>query len=203
MDRERNRKLLDRRLLEGLDEEAIPGQTVLEVELAGAVASRSDVQSLTEWARKLQGIESIEEVEFGAEKLRLLFAVVEIVRTIGVVLSAALLVCAMFFVFSTVRLSVHSRRDEIEVLSLIGATRSFIRTPFLLEGAMQGLLGALAAMALIGLLHAELKGLVRDVYLLNVTWSLLPPGMVLWLLLGGPFIGLAASGLSVGRHLRI
>jgi cell division transport system permease protein len=202
-DRERNRRLLDPALLEGLDEEAIPGQPVLELELDSALASRGDLERLVVWARQIEKVESVEDVAFGAERLRLLFAVLEIVRSVGAALSVVLLASAVFFVFSTVRLAVWSRRDEIEILALIGATRRFIRSPFLIEGALQGLLGALVAIVAVGLLHLELEGLVRDVYLLNVGPSLLPPGMVMWLLCGGPTLGLLASALSISRHLRV
>lgn len=202
-DRQRNRRLLDPKLLEGLDEAAIPGQPVLELELEAALAARSDLDALMQWTGKLAGVEAVEDVQFGAEKLRLLFAIVEIVRTVGLVLSVVLLASAMFFVFVTIRLAVFSRRDEIEILRLVGATPRFIRLPFLVEGALQGFVGALVAMLFIGGLHLELRSLIRDFYMLNVAWSLLPPGMVLWLLLGGPAVGLLASGLSVGRYLKV
>lgn len=202
-DRARNRRLLSADLLQGLDEAAIPGQPMLEVEIDAELASRGDVDALVKWTQALHGVQSVEDVEFGAEKLRLLFALIEIARTIGVVLSVVLLSSAMFFVFTTVRLAVFSRRDEIEVLSLVGATPGFIRLPFLLEGALQGLAGAALAAGLLGLLHLELRSLVRDVYMLNVAWSLLPPGMIVWLLIGGPAVGLAASALSVGRYLKV
>jgi len=202
-DRQRNRRLLDPKLLEGLDEAAIPGQPVLELELDAELAARSDLEELIVWAGELEGVESVEDVQFGAEKLRLLFAIVEIVRTVGLVLSAVLLASAMFFVFVTIRLAVFSRRDEIEILHLVGATPRFIRLPFLVEGALQGLVGALVAMLFIGGLHLELRSLIRDFYMLNVSWSLLPPGMVLWLIVGGPAVGLLASGLSIGRYLKV
>lgn len=202
MDRERNRELLDKKLLDGLDEEAIPGQPVVEVTLDSALSSRSDLENLGTWAQQIKGVEAVEDVEFGADRLRLLFAIVEIVRTVGLLLSAVLLASALFFVFSTIRLAVFSRRDEIEILSLVGATPTFVRLPFFVGGALQGLIGALVAMLFCGFLHLELEALVRDAYGINLTWSLLPPGMIAWLLLGGPALGLAASGVSVGRYLR-
>ena len=202
-DRERNRQAMSPELLDGLDEAAIPGQPVLEVELEADLASRGDVEELAKWAAGLKSVKSVDEVPTGAEKLRLLFALVEIARTVGLVLSIVLLASAMFFVFSTIRLGVFARRDEIEILALVGATPSFIRLPFLVEGALQGLCGAVVAMALLGLLHLELRGLVRDVHLLNLSWSLMPPGMIAWLVLGGPAVGLTASVLSVGRYLKV
>ena len=201
-DRDRNKASMTPELLEGLDEAAIPGQPVLEVELEADLASRGDVEELAKWAAGLKSVKAVDEVPTGAEKLRLLFALVEIARTVGLVLSLVLLASAMFFVFSTIRLGVFSRRDEIEILSLVGATPSFVRLPFLVEGALQGLAGALVAMVLLGLLQLELRGLVRDVHLLNVSWSLMPAGMIVWLLLGGPAVGLTASALSVGRYLK-
>jgi cell division transport system permease protein len=200
-DRARNKKLLDPKLLDGLDETAIPGQPVLEVELQEELGSRGDVEQLVAWTQSLKSVAAVDSAEFGADKLRVLFAGVEIARTVGLVLSIVLLASAMFFVFSTIRLAVFSRRDEIEVLSLVGATPGFIRLPFLVEGALQGLAGAVLAMGLLGVLHLELRGLLQDVYRLNVQ-TLLPPGMVAWLFLGGPAVGVAASAVSVGRYLR-
>jgi cell division transport system permease protein len=201
-DRERNRELLDPALLEGLDEEAIPGQPVLELQLAAGLGSRAELEQMVAWARSIEAVEAVEAVAFGADRLRALFAVVEIVERVGVVLSLVLLASAIFFVFSTVRLGVWSRREEIELLTLMGATPAFVRAPFLLEGALQGLLGALVAVVAVGLLHLELEGLVRDVYQLNHGPSLLPPGMLAWLLGGGPALGLLASALSLGRPQR-
>lgn len=202
-DRERNKTLLDPDLLQGLDEEAIPGQPVVEVHLDADLASHGGVDDLVAWTKALKSVKSVEAAEFGVEKLRLVFAGVEIARTIGLVLSIVLLASSMFFVFSTIRLGVLARRDEIEILSLVGATPGFVRVPFLVEGALQGLVGAGLAMLLLGLLHLELRGLVGDVYMLNVSWSLLPPGMIVWLLVGGPSVGLTAAAVSVGRHLKV
>ncbi len=202
MDRERNRELLDPKLLEGLDEEAIPGQPVVEVALQSALTSRADLDAVAGWAKELRGVAAVEDVEFGADRLRLLFSVVDIVRSVGLLLSIVLLASALFFVFSTIRMAVNSRRDEIEILALVGATPSFIRLPFFIGGALQGLVGALVAMALCGLLHLELEALIRDAYGINLSWSLLPPGMIVWLLVGGPGLGLAASGVSVGRYVK-
>jgi len=175
MDRARNKALLDPTLLEGLDEEAIPGQAVIEAELDTKLQGRADVEELVSWARTIEAVQNVDDVSFGAEKLRLLFAVVEISRTVGTVLSIALLAGALFFVFSTIRLAVYARREEIEILRIVGATDAFIRAPFYIGGAAQGLLGALLAMAFLALLHVELRGLVHEVYLLNVSWSLMPP----------------------------
>ena len=155
------------------------------------------------WAEKTKGVDAVEDVDFGADKLRLIFAVVEIVRSVGFVVAGILLASALLFVFSTVRFAVYSRREEIEILALMGATPRFIRAPFLIEGATQGLLGSLVAMGLLHALHSELYTLVRDVYRIHLDWSLLPPGMILWLLVAGPLLGLLASGVSVGRYLRV
>ena len=86
-DRERNKKLLDPALLAGLDEAAIPGQPVLQVELEESLGSRGEVEQLAVWTQSLKSVAAVDSAEFGADKLRVLFAGVEIARPVGLLLS--------------------------------------------------------------------------------------------------------------------
>ncbi|MEC9072102.1 MAG: FtsX-like permease family protein, partial [Myxococcota bacterium] len=112
------------------------------------------------------------------------------------------LAAAIFFTFSTIKLAVYARREEIEVLRLVGATDGFIRIPFYIEGFLAGLLGAIGALIIIAIIHARLLAFVEEEHFLNVSLDLMPLGMLLWLFLGGILLGLLGSALSVGRHLR-
>ena len=71
-DRERNKKLLDPALLAGLDEAAIPGQPVLQVELEESLGSRGEVEQLAVWTQSLKSVAAVDSAEFGADKLRVL-----------------------------------------------------------------------------------------------------------------------------------
>ena len=116
-----------------------------------------------------------------------------------------LAVAVMFIVANTIKLSVITRRDEVAVLQLIGATPGFIRAPFLLEGLIQGLLGGGLALGLLyGLFllvdarlaeaASRLLGGIRPVFL--------PPAAAAGMLLAGGVLGWIGSLLAVGRVLR-
>jgi cell division transport system permease protein len=180
-DRARNVTLLSSELLEGLDQEAIPGQPAVE---------------------ELTHVESVQEAYFGADKIRILFAVIDLVRFTGVLICAIVLAAAIFFTFSTIKLAVYARKEEIEVLRLVGATDGFIRAPFYIEGALAGLCGSLTALTIIAFIHSKLIAFVEEEHFLNVSLDLMPAGVVLWLLFGGVTLGLTGSALSLGRYLR-
>ncbi len=123
----------------------------------------------------------------------------------GVVIIGMLLVSAVFLISNTIRLTVFSRRREIEIMELVGANQWFIRGPFIVEGLIQGLLGAGIAVIIL-----------NSVYFYGVQWlneglpfmPLLPPGAILFsmslsLLGAGALVGVAASYFSVNKYLKI
>ena len=201
-DRDRNIALLSSELLEGLDQEAIPGQPAIEVQLVPRQRTKDDFATLNAWLEELTHVESVQEAYFGADKIRILFAVIDLVRFTGVLICAIVLAAAIFFTFSTIKLAVYARKEEIEVLRLVGATDGFIRSPFYIEGALAGLCGSLTALAIIAFIHSKLIAFVEEEHFLNVSLDLMPAGVVLWLLFGGVALGLTGSALSLGRYLR-
>ena len=201
-DRALNQALLTPALLDGLDEEAIPGQPALEVQIAPRQRTKEDFDSLMVWLRELKEVDTVQDTYFDADKIRILFAVMDLVRVTGTVICLIVLAAAIFFTFSTIKLAVYARREEIEVLRLVGATDGFIRIPFYIEGFLAGLLGAIGALIIIAFIHARLLAFVEEEHFLNVSLDLMPFGMLLWLFLGGVLLGLLGSALSVGRHLR-
>jgi cell division transport system permease protein len=201
-DRARNIALLSEELLEGLDDEAIPGQPAIEIQLAPRQRTKDDFAKLEVWLDELTHVESVQDAYFGADKIRILFAVIDLVRFTGVLICLIVLAAAIFFTFSTIKLAVYARKEEIEVLRLVGATDGFIRSPFYIEGALAGLCGSLTALAIIAFIHGKLVAFVEEEHFLNVSLDLMPAGVVLWLLLGGVTLGLTGSALSLGRYLR-
>jgi cell division transport system permease protein len=201
-DLERNLKLLDRSLIEGLDRDVIPAQPSIEINLKSADLRKGDFTTLPTWLKNMEGVQSVQELYFDAEKLRILFALIDLVRIIGLIICTIVLAAAVFFIFSTIKLAVYARQDEIEVLRLVGATDRFIRAPFYIEGAFAGLLGSGVALLIISLIHARLETFVKEEQFMNFDLHLMPAGMVVWLLAGGVILGLLGSALSVGRYLR-
>jgi cell division transport system permease protein len=146
-----------------------------------------------------------EDIRYGQQVVKRLFAVTRIIQLIGTAFIIMLALVSIIFIQNTIRLAIYSRRKEIGIMRLVGASNWFIRGPFLLEGLIQGLIGAALAIALLGIVLASvLPSLGRILSFLTLS---LPSGAViqlsLILLLGGMFIGLVGSGFAMRRHLKV
>ena len=172
------------------------------IQLEPRQRTKEDFEKITVWVNNLADIQQVQELYFGADKIRILFALIDLLRVIGFIICIIVVAAAVFFTFSTIKLAVYARKDEIEVLRLVGATRTFIRAPFYIEGAAAGLLGTLTALIIVGFINSRLVAFAEEEHLLNVTFDLLPAGMLVWFLLGGVVLGLAGSALSVRHHLQ-
>ncbi|MEC8023348.1 MAG: permease-like cell division protein FtsX [Myxococcota bacterium] len=201
-DRARNRLLLSEDLLAGLDEQSIPAAPTLEIILEKKRRLRKDVEVITHWVAQLHGVDGVSEVEVGMDKIRLGLAFVDVFRTVAWSICLVLVIAAVFFVFSTIKMAVHNRSDEIEILRLVGATKWFIRMPYYIEGMFQGLSGSIIAFLVVLWVHARLDTYIREEHLLDLELDLIPPGMIVWFFVGGIALGLLGSVLSVGRYLR-
>jgi cell division transport system permease protein len=97
------------------------------------------------FARQVATIDGVYEVKSAKEIIEILRRVSSVARAVTLALSVALLVAAVILIWNTIRTAMVSRRREIEIMKLVGATNWFIRVPFLIEGILQGLLGSLLA----------------------------------------------------------
>jgi cell division transport system permease protein len=156
-------------------------------------------------AARFRALPGVADVDFGNAWLEKLETLVSRARLAALGLFAALAVATAVLVGNTLRLAVFARREEIEILKLVGATDAFVSTPFLIEGLLQGVAGgALAVLALVAL-HAGLAPRLRAAVGVAGTLRLsdtLPPALALGLLGGGAAVGLLGSALAVLRSLR-
>ncbi|MGI6514608.1 MAG: permease-like cell division protein FtsX [Syntrophomonadales bacterium] len=156
-------------------------------------------------AKELAGMQGISKLRYGQEVVRQLFAATRWVRIISVFIVVFLGVAAVFLVATTIRLTIFSRRKEIYIMKLVGATNRFIRAPFFLEGI--ALAGAGTVFALICLylgyhyLLENIQPALAFLPLINDDRVLLN----LFLGLGGAGIGLGIIGtfISVNRFLNV
>ncbi len=120
-------------------------------------------------------------------------------------LAVLVLLCVLFVVGSTIRLAIAGRRDEIEVLKLCGASDGFVRGPFLVEGAVQGLVSALLALVLLFLVFSAVREHLDATVaaLAGVRTVFLHPALGLALVFGGALLGAAGSAISVRRYLTV
>ena len=201
-DRDRNRALLSEELRAGLDEESIPASATFEIVLERSRRLRRDVEEVAAWVQGLDGVDGVTEVEVGLDKIRLGLAFVNVFETLAWAICIVLLIAAVFFVFSTVKMAVHARADEIAILRLVGATARFIRVPFYIEGIFQGMMGSIIAFIIVLWVDARLDTYIREEHMLDIELDLLPTPMILWFFLGGILLGFAGSVFSVGRYLK-
>ncbi|MCG8591082.1 MAG: permease-like cell division protein FtsX [Proteobacteria bacterium] len=134
-------------LLEGLDENPLPASLELSLH-----ESARDPASLDRVVEALTGLPGVAELAYGQEWVEGYSRALALVRVGAVGLGGVLAFAALLIVANTIRLAVYARQDELEILSLVGASRSFVRAPFLLEGLLQGAVGGLVA--LVGLYAA-------------------------------------------------
>jgi len=147
----------------------------------------------------------VELAQLDLEWVKRLHAMLQIARR-GVWLLASVLGLAVVLIIgNTIRLAVLNRRDEIEVIKLVGGTNAFIRRPFLYTGLLQGVAGGLTAWFLVSLGFGLLAGPIRDLASLYAsqfrTAGLGVQGAAALVALGG-LLGWLGSRIAVGRHLR-
>jgi cell division transport system permease protein len=150
-------------------------------------------------ADRLKGFDFVDDVKYGDEWVRRLDSLRNIAGLVGLAIGLAFALVSVVIIGVTIRITVLQRAREIHIMRLVGATDWFIRGPFLLEGAIKGLLGGIAAALLCGAVYAAFRaegiGLGLGLQFFNV-------GEVLLLLLFGIAIGFGGSLFSVGRHLK-
>ena len=190
--RQRTRGMIDTALL---TENPLPDKFRIRVqrpENVGAVAAT---------VRRLSGIDN---VVYGQQIVQRLLALGSVLRRVGVAVIVLFVVVAGIIISNTIRLTVFARRREIAIMQLVGATNTYIRLPFICEGLLDGIIGSAIAVGILVLARRELWPRLLEA----LPWAALPAIPVdarllaVQLLAVGAAIGVLASWISVGRHLR-
>lgn len=185
---------------ERLERNPLPAS--LEVRL-GANA-RTATKAVDDLAARLGAQPGVADVRYDRRWLSRLGSAVRFVRTVGLVIVGLLAVAAALTVANVVRLAAYARRDEIEIMQLVGAPFAFIRGPFVAEGILQGGAGAVVAIALLWAIFLTGKAWYGQLALEGLgltTLTFLPLGAVLALVAGGMLLG-CVGGLIVARTVR-
>lgn len=170
-----------------------------EVRLQAAPGTEEAVAAL---AATLAQSPGVSDVRYDRQWLDRLLSAVALIRGVGAVLGAVLTIAAALTVANVVRLALWARRDEIEIMHLVGAPQAYIRGPFVMEGVLQGGIGATLALAALAAAFLLLRGwyLMPLASALNLSSvRFLAPELCVVLLVGGMLVGclggfVAASG---------
>ncbi len=166
----------------------------------------SDSTMVLRFVESMRDREGIAEVQFKQEWVEKMQAFSRLAGAIGMFLGGILILASFFIISNVIKLNVFARKNEIEILRLVGSTNIFIRIPFWLEGIALGLMGSLLSLALLALvinlfplyLGPSLGAFQQLLSFRYPSW-----GQALMLLGGGAGTGLMGSATSVSKFLKV
>jgi cell division transport system permease protein len=173
--------------IDTLGENPLPAS--VEVRLKPGAEAAAGVDALAARVRQLPGVA---DVRYDRQWLARLLSAISIIRGVGLVLGSVLTIAAALTVANVVRLALYARRDELDIMQLVGAPQAFIRGPFVMEGVLQGGVGALLALAVLGGAFLALRGryLVPLASAMNLSSiRFLPLELCIFLVIGGMAVG--------------
>jgi cell division transport system permease protein len=179
-----------RDLFQELERNPLPAS--IEVRLKPEYRDAAHVQAVAE---RLTGFRFVEDVRYGRDWIERLDRLRRIAGAVSLVVGMAFAAVAVIIIGTTIRMAVLQRSREIAIMRLVGATDSFIRRPFLLQGALKGLCGGFLAVALSYVAHVAVTQLL-------FAGAFFSAAQALAIVVFGTAMGLAGSAVSVGRHLQ-
>lgn len=178
------------------DDNPLPDSFVVKLQ------DRADVEKIAEQITEIPGVD---EVYYGKTFVDAMMILVHVILAVGIGLIILMILAVLYIVVNTIQLTVFARRKEIEIMKLVGATDWFIRWPFILEGIMLGLGGAIIAVLLLSKAYHFLYGEIRKVaaFIPLVAEARVNNGLILLLVVVGVLFGMVGSFLSVKRYLKV
>ena len=160
----------------------------------------SYAESISEAVQDLPGVESIGNQQ---DVINQIHGIVKVVRVVGIVLFIILIGVSIFLIMNTTKLTVYSRRREVGIMKFVGATDWFIRWPFIIEGMVIGLSGALlSCIALFFAYNGVFSLLAKELAFVSLVPASYVLTTIIWqFTIGGLLIGGIASGLSLRKFL--
>ncbi len=182
-------------LLDGIEENPLPAS--VELRLAPDRRSAAAVRTVTAMLEALPGVA---EIGSGNEWIEGYAQAVALIRSVGLAIGAVLALATLLIVANTIRLSIYARRDEIDILRLVGASRTYVAAPFLLEGLIEGLAGGAMGLVLLWSAWRGLSPVLRGGLTLligDTTPEFLSASGCAWLVGAGALLGLAGSAAAL------
>lgn len=196
-DKVRNMLGEDKSLLEGLNEDFLSVSFVIKL---------SDIGKATDAAAEFKQLAGVSSVKYRQDYLDILTKASDIINLVGVLMVMVLLIFSVFIIANTIKLTVFARRKEIGIMKYIGATDWFIRWPFIIEGIMIGVMGAILAVVLLMTGYRMANGVVGS--LAGNLFTLTEGGkfafrLGVYSILTGLLVGSLASYVSIRKHLMV
>lgn len=185
-------------VLDYLDENPLMDSFVLKV---------NDVKKLSETSEYIKAINGVDTVKYGEGMVEQVISVFDIVQKIVVVVVIALVVVTSFLISNTIKLTIFSRRNEIEIMRLVGASNITIKLPFLFEGFIIGLIGSIIPVCITIYGYVILYSRMHGKLLSNMIMLIKPYPFVFWVSLIviaiGVLVGMYGSIKAVRKYLKV
>jgi cell division transport system permease protein len=186
-------------LLDGLADNPLPSS--FEIIFKNAKENRVDPKAIKTSLEKMDGVEEVQYSEQWAERFK---GLLDILKIVGFIVGAFLGIAVLFITTNTIKLAIYSRRDEIEISKLVGATDWFVKIPFLFEGIIQGIISSVSALLILFLVYFLFS--VKSVYLFGLPvldFVFLSQRHALLIIGFGVSLGLVGGFIAVGRFFKV
>lgn len=185
-------------VLNYLDENPLMDSFVLKV---------NDVKKLSETSEYIKAINGVDTVKYGEGMVEQVISIFDIVQKIVVVVVIALVVVTSFLISNTIKLTIFSRRNEIEIMRLVGASNITIKLPFLFEGFIIGLIGSIIPVCITIYGYVILYSRMHGKLFSNMIMLIKPYPFVFWVSLIviaiGALVGMYGSIKAVRKYLKV
>jgi len=185
-------------LLENLTENPLPDS--LEIRMTASTGSWQKIETL---AAQIESLAQVEEVEYGRRWVGRFAHIISLFRLAGYAIGALFFMATIFIVANTIRLVIYSRREEVEIMCLVGATDNFIKIPFYFEGLIQGALGAIFGLAVLYISFFFISSNVEQGFFPGLfRFQFLSPTILGTILLGSMLVGWLGCYISLKQFLK-
>lgn len=185
-------------ILEGVDSNPLPASFEIRVQ-----DEHNSPEGISKIVEELKANQWADDVQYSREWVEKLASFIKFMKIaamgVGIFLGAA----TLFIISNTIRLAVYARRSEIEIMKLVGASDMYVRAPFVIEGAVQGLLGGLLSFAILSAGRYVLIGQVPSYLAFALEMPFPVPVFLAALIAAGAVMGIAGSLISMNRFLDV
>ncbi len=186
-------------LLEGIGEDTLPDSYIIKLE---------DIQDTEKIVEAINAIDGVEKVKYHKEIIEKLTTLASYIRLGGVILIGILIAISVFIISNTIKLTVLSRKREINIMKFVGATNSYIKTPFVLEGILFGILASFISIVIVYFGYEYLFESINEKLYVLFSVILVPPEAILkdvaiMFISIGSGIGAIGSMVSMRKHLNV
>lgn len=185
--------------LEGLDK--------VQIFPASYVVKFADIEKADNIKSQIEKIDGIYKVKYNSSTINAVISISKIVNIFLLGIGVVLLVVSIFIISNTIKLAVYSNKREIFIMRYIGATNKFIKKPFVIEGAIMGIVSALISFMLISIAYVVIYVRIPKVGSSLGVFGFIPYTSLWWMILAiyivlGLFIGILGSSISIKKYLK-